>query len=149
MNTVKLSKDILDSWLWTDKPFSKGQAYIDLLLNSSDKDKKVLFNSRFLHVPNGSQITSIRTLSNRWGWSNTKVASFLILLEKDNLIAYKNDSKKTVITIIDTRDNVVLVEEETTLKRHRNDVKNTIKEHKNDKLDKEFKQMRLEFVEKE
>lgn len=45
-------------------------------------------------------ITSIRKLSKVFWWSNTKVSNFLNLLEKDNMIKHKKDTKKTIITIV-------------------------------------------------
>ena len=47
----------------------------------------------------GSRITSLRQLSEAWGWSTKKTKKFLELLEKDNMITVKSDNKKTLVTI--------------------------------------------------
>ena len=86
-------------WLWDDKPFSKGQAWIDLLLLANHGDKKVLLGNEIVEVKTGSFITSELKLMERWGWSKTKVRSFLKLLESDGMIVKKSDRKKTVISI--------------------------------------------------
>lgn len=86
-------------WLWEDKPFSKGQAWIDLLLSANHTAKKVNLGNELIEVPEGGLITSIAKLCKAWGWSNTKVTKFLTLLESDGMITKKSDAKKTVITI--------------------------------------------------
>ncbi|WP_217077718.1 hypothetical protein [Clostridium baratii] len=95
----KVYRDITKHWLWEDKPFSRGQAFIDLLLMVNHQDKKILFNGDLIEVKRGSKITSLRKLSEEWGWSTKKTKKFLELLEKDNMITVKTDNKKTLVTI--------------------------------------------------
>lgn len=95
----KVYRDITSHWLWEDKPFSRGQAFIDLLLMVNHQDKKILFNGDLIEVKRGSKITSLRKLSEEWGWSTKKTKKFLELLEKDNMITVKSDNKKTLITV--------------------------------------------------
>lgn len=64
------------------------------------EDNKVLIGNDVVPIPRGGRITSIRKLEKRWGWSNTKVKSFLDLLKKEGMIDYQSDTKKTVITVI-------------------------------------------------
>lgn len=96
---LKLYRSIQNHWLWEDKPFSRGQAFIDLLLMANHKDNKILFNGELIEIKRGSRITSLRQLSDAWGWSTTKVKKFLELLEKENMITVKSDNKKTLVTI--------------------------------------------------
>lgn len=97
---ITLSRKIQDCWIWQDKPFSKGQAWIDLLLSANHKNNKFLFSGELIEVERGSFITSELKLMNRWGWSKTKVRNFLTSLENDSMIAKKTDSRKTTITIV-------------------------------------------------
>lgn len=96
---LKLYRSIQNHWLWEDKPFSRGQAFIELLLMANHKDNKILFNGELIEVKRGSRITSLRQLSEAWGWSTKKTKKFLELLEKDNMITVKSDNKKTLVTI--------------------------------------------------
>ena len=96
---LKLYRSIQNHWLWEDKPFSRGQAFVDLLLMANHKDNKILFNGELIEVKRGSRITSLRQLSEAWGWSTKKTKKFLELLEKDNMITVKSDNKKTLVTI--------------------------------------------------
>lgn len=96
---LKLYRSIQNHWLWEDKPFSRGQAFVDILLMANHKDNKILFNGELIEIKRGSRITSLRQLSDAWGWSTTKVKKFLELLEKENMITVKSDNKKTLVTI--------------------------------------------------
>ncbi|AUM91539.1 DnaD domain-containing protein [Clostridium botulinum] len=96
---VSLYRSIQDHWLWQEKPFSKGQAWLDLLLSANHQDKKIIFDSNLIEVKRGQFITSIRKLCDRWGWSNSKVKKFLDTLQLDEMIHYKSDTKKTTINI--------------------------------------------------
>lgn len=145
---IRIHRKIQEHWLWQEKPFDKKSAWIDLLLMANHEDKTILLGNELIEVKRGSRVTSLRQLCNRWGWSNTKVKNFLNLLEKENMIAIKSDSKKTTITIVNYNDyqkwNDTENDTETTEKRHENDTKTT-QEHtnnndNNDKNDKNEKE---------
>ena len=95
-----IHRKLQDHWLWKDKPFSKGQAWIDLLLLANHDDKKILFGNALVEVKCGSFITSELTLMERWGWGKSKTRSFLDLLQKDGMIVKMSDHKKTTINIV-------------------------------------------------
>lgn len=97
---ICLSRKILDCYLWKEKPFSKAQAWIDLLLLASHEKKKFLLGNELIEVERGEFITSEVKLMDRWGWGKAKVRAFLLLLEKDEMIIKKTDHKKTTITIV-------------------------------------------------
>ena len=101
---ISIHRKIQDHWLWKEKPFDKRSAWIDILLMVNHEDKKVLLRNELIEVKRGSRITSIRQLCERWGWSNTKVKNFLNLLEKDNMLIVKSDSKKTTLTVVNYND---------------------------------------------
>jgi len=128
---ISLHRKIWDNWTWKDKPFSKGQAWIDLILMVNHQDQKVVIGNELILVERGSRITSIRQLCNRWGWSNTKVVAFLKLLEKDGMLHYKSDTKKTVVSIVNYSDYQDTKKEKTTEKRQKNDTETTQKHTNN------------------
>ena len=96
---ISIHRKIQSHWVWEDKPFSKGQAWIDLLMLANHEDSKFLLGSQLIDAKRGEVITSELKLMSRWGWSNTKVRAFLGLLEKDSMIIKKADSKKSTITL--------------------------------------------------
>lgn len=97
---IRLERKIKDNWLWDDKPFSMGQAFIDLTLLANHKDAKFPLGEEVIIVERGSFITSELKLMARWGWSKSKVRRFLSLLENDEMIVKKSDHKKTTISIV-------------------------------------------------
>ena len=116
---VSTHRQIWDHWLWQDKPFSYGQAWIDILLLVNHSDNKILFNKKLETVKRGSRITSIRKLSERWGWSRTKTAKFLEMLESDKMIVKHSDTKKTLLTVVNYNTYQDSQDTKKTLKGHR------------------------------
>jgi hypothetical protein len=96
---VKIYRKIQDHQLWQDRPFSKGHAWIDLLLMANHSDTKFLLGNEVVEAEAGQVITSEHKLMARWGWSKSKVRAFLELIEKDEMITRKTDRKKTTITL--------------------------------------------------
>lgn len=115
---IKLHRKIREHWIYQeDRTFSKYEAWLDLIMLANHKDKKTLVDNELLDVKRGQFVTSIRKLSKRWKWSNTKVKNFLELLKEDEMIKFKSDTKKTAVSIV----NYDLYHEEDSKKHHKND----------------------------
>lgn len=71
---------------------------------ANHKENKFLLGNELIEIERGSFITSEVKLAERWGWSRTKVRSFLELLEKDNMIIKISDNKKTTLTVVNYSD---------------------------------------------
>lgn len=127
---MPIYRKLQENHLWEDKPFAKGQAWIDLLLLANHTDNKFVLGNELMTVEAGSFVTSVEKLKHRWGWSNTKVINFLKLLENDGMIVKKSDTKKTVITIVNYGDYAVYEKTKTMPKRYENDTE-TIRKHTN------------------
>jgi hypothetical protein len=97
---IRVDRKIVEHWLWDDRPFSRGQAFIDLILMANHKENTFLHGTELLTVERGSFITSELKLMERWGWSKSKVRYFLNALELDSMLVKKTDRKKTTITIV-------------------------------------------------
>ena len=85
---IPLSRSIQQHWLWQDQPFSMGQAWLDLMLTACYTPKKMLLSypKMVLELPRGGLYTSQVQLAERWGWSRTKVRSFLAMLQKEGML---------------------------------------------------------------
>lgn len=97
---ISIHRKIQECFLWDVKPFSWGQAWIDLLLLVNHQDAKMVFDGKVITVKTGQRVTSIRKLADRWGWSRTKVTHFLTSLEEEQMITRLSDTKKTLLTIV-------------------------------------------------
>ncbi|MGO5053558.1 hypothetical protein ACTQ6A_13815 [Lachnospiraceae bacterium LCP25S3_G4] len=97
---ISLSRKIQDCFIWDDKPFARGQAWIDMLLLANHSDKEFMLGNEIITVERGSFITSEVKLSERWGWGRKKTRLFLELLESQQMISKKANNKRTAITIV-------------------------------------------------
>ena len=96
---VAVYRDIFDHWLWKRKPFSDGQAWIDLILSANHADGKIVVDGTIVNIKRGEFFTSERKLAERWGWSRGKVSRFMRLLEAEHMASRKRSSDGTTITI--------------------------------------------------
>jgi len=101
---VSISRKLTEHWLWGDKPFTKGQAWIDLILLVNHEDNEFLHGNQITMVKRGSRITSIKKLADRWGWSRKKVFDFLNVLEKEQMLVKNSNTKETLVTIVKYED---------------------------------------------
>jgi predicted transcriptional regulator len=65
---------------------------------ASFADSKFSIEGQLIEVRRDNMVTSIEDLCSQWDWSNNKVKGFLNVLQKDSMITYKRDNKKTSIT---------------------------------------------------
>lgn len=130
---ISLHRKIQDCFLWySDEPFDRRSAWIDLLLLVNHEAKEIIFAGNKVEVLTGQKITSIRSLAERWHWSTTKVRKFLEILESENMIKVESDNKKTLLTVVNYEFYQNTKHTENTQKTHRNDTENTQKIHEND-----------------
>jgi hypothetical protein len=97
---ILLHRKLRDNFLWQDKPFSRGQAWVDMLFMANHSDNEILYGNQITEIKRGSFIRSERQLAASWGWSRKRVQTFLVLLEKGTMIAKKRDQKASHITIL-------------------------------------------------
>jgi hypothetical protein len=144
---VKIHRDLLDNELWSDKPFTKGQAWVDLLLLANHRDKNALLGNCTELVERGSLITSELKLMERWGWGRKKVKLFLNFLESQKMIERNANNKRTAITIVNYgfyQDCDLEKEQQKnikgTAKEQRMDSTGTAKEHKQERKKERMKE---------
>lgn len=101
MKEIKLNEDIQNHFLWTDVPFSRAQAFIDLLLRAEDEDGQKYVFGILQSYEKGEGITTLRELGRAWGWSSSKVKKFLLDLDDNQLIEVEFNNKMTIFKIID------------------------------------------------
>lgn len=100
MGFFKIDRQIFDHWLWEDKPFSKGQAWIDLIGLASYEDSKVPYKGQMVICERGVVNRSISYLSRRWGWGREKTRKFLSTLESDGMVLINPTTNRTTITLV-------------------------------------------------
>ena len=97
---IKLWRKFADDPLWVSEPFTKGQAWVDLLLMAQGTENTIFKNGKFMEFQPGTVYKSILELSKRWKWSRNKVSRFLKSLENETMVETKSDTTNgTTITI--------------------------------------------------
>ena len=96
---AKIHREIFDHWIWKKKPFSQAQAWIDMILLANHKEQKVVYKNQITEIGRGEFIRSRRDLAKRWGWTDSTVQRFIVLLEKDSMIVRKSNQKANHISI--------------------------------------------------
>ncbi|MDR4497389.1 MAG: hypothetical protein MRK02_05620 [Candidatus Scalindua sp.] len=97
---IKLHRKICNNSLWFLEPFTKAQAWVDLILNANHKDAKISIRGNILDVKRGQLCWSEITMSKRWKWSRNKVRRFLEFLKNDSQIGQQKTSITSIITIV-------------------------------------------------
>ena len=96
---IKLYRQIQENPLWSDKPFTKGQAWIDLLMMANFADGTIIVRGQTVSIKRGEIFASLRFLADKWGWSTKKVKAYVQLLEKLKMVTQKETPLGTLITI--------------------------------------------------
>lgn len=97
---VKLHRQITENSLWFSEPFTKGQAWIDLILNANHEDGSFWIRGIEIKLKRGQIGWSQLTMSTRWKWSRNKVRRFLNWLESEQQIKQQNSAKTSIITLL-------------------------------------------------
>ena len=97
---IKLHRAIWDNWLWSEKPFDRKSAWIDLLLMVNYKPKTIAIGNQLVTIEQGQTWTSLKKLAARWGWSVKKTRSFLNTLQSDGMLYVHGSQKGTLLTIV-------------------------------------------------
>lgn len=101
MGFLKLERQFFDHWLWEeDRPYSKAEAWIDLLRLAAFKPCRKLVKGQLLHVPRGSLIASERFLSNRWNRGRSWVRTFIVMLASEGMVQTADNCGQTMITLL-------------------------------------------------
>ena len=139
--------------LWLGEPFTRGQAWVDLLMLVNYKDSKIMIDGAMVEVKKGQHITSVAKLAERWGWSRTKVMSYFNLLKTEQMMDWESDNKKTVITLTnygfwnsdisemntDQQIDGTVVDIKKTSEKHQKNIKKTSEKHQKDTNNKDNK----------
>jgi hypothetical protein len=90
---IKLFRKIQENDQWLSEPFTRSQAWIDLILLANYKPGVIRVRGNRVEVKRGQVGWSQVALANRWKWSRGKVRRFLKDLEKNErqIVQQKNN----------------------------------------------------------
>ena len=101
---IQLHRQLLDHPLWTCEPFTRGQAWVDLLLLANHKDSFFYKRNIKISVKRGQLARSEVELADRWSWSRSKVRKFINDLEKEQQVIQQKSNVTQLVTIIKYED---------------------------------------------
>lgn len=97
---IRLHRKLMDDPLYFAEPFSKMQAWIDLLLLANFADRVTFIRGNRVTIKRGQVAYSREWLSGRWRWSRGKIDRFLDMLERENMIGRQKSAVITCISIL-------------------------------------------------
>ena len=101
---IKLHRKIMENDYWLSEPFTRAQAWIDLLLLANHTTGHIMKRGILIEIQRGQVGYSEETLSARWKWSRGKVIRFLSQLKSRSQITrnpvQQNRNLSSLITII-------------------------------------------------
>ena len=87
---VKLHRKLADNELWLAEPFTRGQAWIDLLLLANHKTGFIRRRGIMVKVERGQVAWGEEALARRWRWSRNKLRRFFSELAGRGMISRQN-----------------------------------------------------------
>lgn len=97
---IRLHRKLMDDPLYFAEPFTKMQAWIDLLLLANFADRVTFIRGIRLDVKRGMAAYSLDWFAGRWRWDRKKVARFLHMLTLDRKVTLQKTNVVTCISII-------------------------------------------------
>ena len=96
---VKFFRRQQEHWLWEDKPYAKGQAWLDLVMLACHEPSCFMHGSRNVELQRGQLLNSLTQLAVRWGWGEKKTRNFFHQLEADGMLQRKSNRYYSIFTI--------------------------------------------------
>lgn len=90
----------MDDPLYLSEPFTKIQAWIDLLLLAAYKDGYTYVRGIRVDYKRGQVVMSLEMLAKRWMWSKAKVLRYLRVLGSETQVLLQKSNVTTLISIV-------------------------------------------------
>lgn len=97
---IKLYRSSFNNKLYFSDPFTRWQAWTDLILLANHKDGVIRKRGVKVIVERGQLGHSERTLAKRWKWSRGKVRRFLDELKMEQQVIPQKTNVTTLLTIV-------------------------------------------------
>ena len=106
---ILLHRSLLNNPIWNIKPYSKGQAWVTLLMLCNHYRNLIsIKNGELIEINRGECGYSELALSELFGWSRSKTKNFLNLLKNEKMIQQKIVGNHSIIRVLnyDTYQNI-------------------------------------------
>ena len=141
---IKLHRKLSENHLWQCEPFTRGQAWVDLLMLANHTYGFFYLRDHKIEVERGQVGWSVLKLSIRWKWSRKKTQKYLNDLEKGQQIIQHKNNSTSIISIINYEE---YQEKEQLIEQQKDNRKTTERQqkdtNKNNKNNKNVKNILL------
>lgn len=96
---VSVHRTLGSSDLWLSEKFTRGQAWIDLIMLANHKTGYIRVAGERVNIERGQCGWSKQKLAQRWRWGEGKVKRFFDEMEEDGRITQKTTNRTTITTI--------------------------------------------------
>ncbi len=100
MGWIKIHRNITENPMYFSEPFTRMQAWIDLLLVANYRDSVIYVRGNKVDVKRGQIAKSQDFFATRWKWSRGKVIRFLDELQKCGQIVQQKSNVITLISVV-------------------------------------------------
>ena len=97
---IKIHRKLANNKMWTSEPFTRSQAWVDLIMLANYKDSYFIVRGNRVDVKRGQCGWSVLSLSDRWKWSRGKVERYLNEQQNEQQIVQQKSRVTTLITIL-------------------------------------------------
>lgn len=97
---ITLRRSLFDHVLWTAEPFTKGQAWVDILFVAAHKPGAITIRGNIVEYGRGQLVASEQYFAVRWKWSRGKVRRYFESLRKRQMIVQQKTRLCTLTTVI-------------------------------------------------
>ena len=97
---ITLQRKLLDNPIWVCEPFTRGQAWVDLIFLANYEFSFFYKRGVKIEVQIGQVARSEVELADRWKWSRTKVRKFLNDLEKEQQVIQQKTNVTQILTLV-------------------------------------------------
>jgi len=97
---ISLHRKLADNPLWLSEPFTRAQAWVDMILLTNHKTGFIYQRGVKVDIKRGELGWSQVALGKRWQWSRGKVKRFLNDMEKEQQIIQHNNNVSCLIAMI-------------------------------------------------
>lgn len=119
---VKIYRSLLEHEIWLKEPFTRGQAWVDLIGMANWGSTQKIYRGRLQNVERGQIQTSLGFLANRWHWSVGRVRRYFSLLNDMGMVQTNGTTSGMTITI----ENYAFFQDD---RQTRSNANNTVDEH--------------------
>lgn len=98
---IKIYRTLAEDPFWLGEPFTRAQAWIDLLLLANFEERSGYYGDQFQQFKKGYVYISQQALAARWKWSRKRVSTYLSNLAKMGMVSVTTlNGKGTAINIL-------------------------------------------------